>query len=296
MTPSPPAGVRVPGDAAGAATRRVLPQDVSFPPAPAPGGPDSGAALAARCPRDAPQQRQALLGRRGRGRGRRARGPSAPPGRPWAARRGPAARLYPLHPRARLPGVPAHPGAADVRERRAPAWSGSPCRGRQSAPAATRPARDRRARVTMGQAGAGTGPPQALAVPSPSPPPLTPRSEELDLCPGGRSPRFCFGFRVKSEARSGACLRLLSQRPEVADPALPHCGHRGAGTENSRGRDSGALPEAGSSLPGSPVRGLLGPPRRRSSPLWRRASGQMGVPWRPSPLLSFFGGETSKFL
>lgn len=50
VTVPPPPGVGVPGDAAGAAPRRVLPQDLAFPPAPAPGRPESGPAVAARGP------------------------------------------------------------------------------------------------------------------------------------------------------------------------------------------------------------------------------------------------------
>ncbi|XP_051692428.1 glutamate receptor ionotropic, kainate 5 isoform X2 [Oryctolagus cuniculus] len=153
-------GVRLPGDAAGAAPRRVLPQDVAFSPAPAPGRREPGPAVAARRPRDAAQQRQALLGRRGRRRGRRARGPAAPPGRPGAARRRAPARAHALHPRARLPGVPAHTGAAGLGGRGAPAGPGRPHRGHQPAPAAAwpcRPPRAGRARVTTGGAGPAPG-------------------------------------------------------------------------------------------------------------------------------------------
>lgn len=135
VTVSPPPGVGVPGDAAGAAPRRVLPQDLAFPPAPAPWRPEPGPAVAARGPRDATQQRQALLGRRGRGRGR-ARGSAAPPGRPRASWGTPAPGSHALHARARLPGVQAHPGAASFRGRGAPAWPGHSGRSHQPASAA----------------------------------------------------------------------------------------------------------------------------------------------------------------
>lgn len=154
---APPAGVCVPGDAAGAAARGVLPQDVAFSPPPAPGRPEPGPAVAACSPGDAPQQRQALFSRRGWGRGQRARGAPAPPGRPGAAWRGPAPRPHPLHPRARLPGMPAHPGAAGLGGRRAPAWPGCPRRGHQPAAAATWPPRAGRTRVTTGRAGRAPG-------------------------------------------------------------------------------------------------------------------------------------------
>lgn len=155
VTVPPPPGVGVPGDAAGAASRRVLPQDLAFPPAPAPGRPESGPAVAARGPRDATQQRQALLGRRGRGRGR-ARGSAAPPGRSGASRGAPARGSHALHARARLPRVQAHPGAAGFGDRGPPTWPGHPSRSHQPAPTAARPhwtPRADRARMTVDGAG-----------------------------------------------------------------------------------------------------------------------------------------------
>lgn len=144
VTVLPPPGFGVPGDAAGAAPRRVLPKDLAFPPAPAPWRPEPGPAVAARSPRDATQQRQALLGRRGRGRGR-ARGSAAPPGRPRASWGTPAPGSHALHARARLPGVQAHSGAASFGGRGAPAWPGYPSRSHQPASATARPQRTPRA-------------------------------------------------------------------------------------------------------------------------------------------------------
>lgn len=78
--------------------------------------------------------------------------------------------------------------------------------------------------------------------------PASPASEEPDLCPGGRPPRFCLGFRVKSEARSGACLRPLLEWPEcAADPALcPPLRTRGAQELRTPGAgDCGVIPGSG---------------------------------------------------
>lgn len=64
----------------------------------------------------------------------------------------------------------------------------------------------------------------------------------------------------------------------------------------------GSFPEAESSPRGEPHPGTSQAPQdlTQPSPLLEKweASGQMGVPWRPSTLLflSFFWGETSEFL
>lgn len=127
----------------------------------------------------------------------------------------------------------------------------------------------------------------------------------MPRCSGRRD--FAFGSRCLPRPGSGAFLRPLVDLPEgAADPALrapPLLRTGGAQESRTPGAgDCGAVLEAESSPRGEPHPGTAQAPQdlTQPSPLLEngRASGHMGVPWRPSTLLflSFFWGETSEFL
>lgn len=133
------------------------------------------------------------------------------------------------------------------------------------------------------------------ASPRPLSPPPPHAARNRTCAPAGRTPRFCLGFPVKSEAR----LQSLPAPPSGLARGCrgsafcpPTADRRSAGTEDSRVRGPQDYSRKRKAARRTSSWDCSGSQDNTTPHFWRRASGQRCPVGRPSPLFSlFFGGR-----